>query len=69
MQLEKLPETGFLRLKQILVFIPVSKSVWWSGVKAGKFPKSVKMGSCTFWKAEDIRALIQKIGEEAHLNG
>lgn len=64
MQLEKLPETGFLRLKQILVFIPVSKSVWWSGVKAGKFPKSVKLGACTFWKAEDIRALIEKIAQE-----
>lgn len=64
MQLEKLPETGFLRLKQILVFIPVSRATWWSGVKAGRFPRAIKMGSCTLWKAEDIRALIEKIAQE-----
>lgn len=51
---------GFLRLKQILELIPVSKATWWRGVKKGRFPKSVKMGSCTFWKAEDIQGLIEK---------
>lgn len=53
------PQTGFLRLPEILKLIPVSKSTWWAGVKSGRFPKSVKLGErITAWRAEDISALI-----------
>jgi prophage regulatory protein len=65
----QLPETGFLRLPQILgdstakppipPLIPVGKTCWWQGVKAGRFPKPVKLGPrVTVWRVEDIRALI-----------
>lgn len=58
----KLPETGFLRLRDILSPsgpIPVSKSTWWQGVKDGRFPKPVKLGArITVWRAEDIRRLL-----------
>ena len=57
-----LPQTGFVRLKQILAPrgpIPVSKSTWWAGVKDGSFPKPMKLGDrVTVWRAEDIQALI-----------
>ena len=54
-----LPETGFVRLQQILALIPISRSAWWAGVREGKFPKAIKLGSkTTVWRAEDIRALI-----------
>lgn len=54
-----LPETGFVRLPVILAHIPVSRSTWWAGVKSGRFPKPVKLGSrTTAWRVEDIRALI-----------
>jgi predicted DNA-binding transcriptional regulator AlpA len=54
-----LPETGFLRLPQVLSLIPVSKSTWWAGVKSGRYPKPVKLGErITAWRAEDISALI-----------
>ncbi len=57
-----LPETGYLRLKQVLELIPVSKSTWWAGVKSGKFPQSIKLGArITAWKIEDIRQLIQQL--------
>lgn len=64
---EPLPETGFLRLPQIIghpksgrpPVIPVSKSSWWAGVAAGKYPKPIKLGPrTTAWRVEDIRALI-----------
>jgi prophage regulatory protein len=56
-----LPETGFVRLPEVLCFIPVSKSTWWAGVKSGRYPKSVKLGErITAWRVEDIRALIAK---------
>ena len=35
-----LPETGFMRLPEVLRFIPVARSTWWAGVKSGKFPQS-----------------------------
>jgi len=59
-----LPETGFLRLKQVLELIPVSPSTWWLGVKTGRYPKGVKLGpNTTAWRVEDIRALIEKLGQ------
>jgi prophage regulatory protein len=52
-----LPETGYLRLVQIVgdpvatppipPVIPVARSTWWAGVKAGRFPKPVKLGPST----------------------
>lgn len=67
--MHKLPETGFLRLPQIIgdpkanppipALMPVCKSTWWAGVKAGRFPAPVKLGPrTTVWRVEDIRALI-----------
>ena len=62
-----LPETGFLRLPQIIgdpakglpPLIPVKKSTWWQGVKTGRFPQPVKLSPrVTAWRVEDIRALI-----------
>lgn len=56
-----LPETGFLRLETVLKYIPVGKTTWWNGVKSGRFPKAVKLGTrITTWRAEDIRALIDQ---------
>lgn len=68
-----IPETGFLRLPQIIgapgatppipPLIPVSRSAWWAGVKSGRYPASVKLGpKTTVWKAEDIRRLIEDVG-------
>jgi len=57
-----LPETGFVRLPEVLKVIPVSKSSWWAGVKSGRYPKSVKLGPrMTAWRAEDIHTLCKKI--------
>lgn len=56
-----LPETGFLRLSQVLKYIPVCKATFWNGVRTGRFPKPFKNGRCTFWRVEDIRALIEKM--------
>lgn len=67
--MQALPETGFLRLPQILgnpqaeppipPIIPVKKSCWWAGVKSGRFPQPVKLGPrVTVWRVEDIRSFI-----------
>lgn len=59
---KQLPSTGFLREKQVLQFIPISRSAWWNGVKEGRYPAPVKLGPRTSaWRVEDIRALINKL--------
>jgi len=60
--MHNIPETGFLRLSQVLSVIPVGKSCWWGGVKSGRFPKPIKLSArCTAWRAEDIRELINTL--------
>lgn len=55
----QLPETGFVRLRQLLAFIPVSKSKIWADVKNNSFPAPIKLGiRTTVWKTEVIRAYI-----------
>jgi prophage regulatory protein len=49
-----------------LQFIPVCKATWWNGVKSGRFPKQIKNGKCTFWKAEDIKELIEQMAGDSH---
>lgn len=68
--MSQLPVSGFLRLPQIIgdkyarppipALIPVSKSTWWSGVKAGRYPQPVRtLGRrVTAWRVEDILAMI-----------
>lgn len=67
----QLPETGFLRVNQIVgnrktntpALIPIGRTTFLMGVKSGKYPKPVKLGErTTAWKVEDIRQLIESIG-------
>ncbi|MDA8413699.1 MAG: AlpA family phage regulatory protein [Desulfobacteraceae bacterium] len=71
MRSASLPETGFLRLWQILgntktdpptpPLLPISKSTWWVRVKSGEYPQPVKLGpKITAWRVEDIRSLIEE---------
>ena len=68
-----LQETGFIKLSAIIgnqkskppiqPLIPVSRTAWLDGVKAGKFPKPIKLGARSVaWKVEDIRALVERLG-------
>lgn len=63
MDIQSFPQTGLVRLSQILAPIgpiPVSKSTWWQGVKDGRFPQATKLGPrTTVWRVEDIRALYE----------
>lgn len=54
-----LPETGFLRQRQVLAFVPISKSTLWRRVQARSFPQPVKLSAgITAWRAEDLRSWI-----------
>ncbi len=59
------PHEGFVDISKILGVFPISKSGWWAGVKDGRYPKPIKHGGRTFWKAEDILNLIETVKKEA----
>lgn len=67
-----LTEEGFLRLPEIIgdrrrgvvgVF-PVSRSSWYQGVAAGRYPAPVKHGAVSFWRAADIRVLLEQVAAQ-----
>ena len=71
-----LQEAGFIKLSAIIgnqkseppiqPLIPVSRTAWLNGVKAGKFPKPIRLGARSVaWKISDIKALVEKLGGEA----
>jgi prophage regulatory protein len=62
---------GLLRLPQIIgdpnaeppipAIIPICKTSWWAGVKAGLYPAPIKLSPrVTCWRASDIYALIDQ---------
>ncbi|GJE61606.1 hypothetical protein MPOCJGCO_3728 [Methylobacterium trifolii] len=59
-----LPAAGFVRLNGIIAPggpLPISRSSWWAGVSARRYPQPVKLGPrITAWRCEDIRALMQR---------
>lgn len=72
-----LPETGYLRIWQIVgkpatktasaipAIIPVSKSTFWAGVRSGRYPPPVRtLGDrITAWRVEDIRQLVAQASD------
>ena len=52
-----LPDTGFVREKALLQFIPISRASLWARAKQGTFPRPVKLSAnVTAWRVEDVRA-------------
>ena len=58
---DTLPQTGLIRLPTILRHYEESVSGWYRGMQEGLYPKPIKVGKKSFWRAEDIHALIEKI--------
>lgn len=59
-----LPQTGFLRIREVLFLFPVSRTAFYQGIKEGRFPAPVKLSERTAaWRVSDIRALLASYGE------
>jgi prophage regulatory protein len=55
-----LPETGFVRQKQLATIIPFSRTTLWRKVKDGEFPAPVHLSAgVTAWRVETIRVWIE----------
>lgn len=75
MTTNRLPDYGYVRLKQIIgdpkadppcpAIIPVSKATWYDGIRTGRFPKPIKLSKrISVWRVEDVRALVEFNGNE-----
>ena len=53
-----LPATAWLTLDEVLQYVPISRSAWFRGVASGQLPRPEKVGRLAFWKARDIRVLL-----------
>jgi predicted DNA-binding transcriptional regulator AlpA len=55
-----------LRVNQIAGpggILPISKSTWWAGVKAGRYPQPIKLGPrVTAWNKNEVLALLKGSG-------
>ena len=60
----------FIKLNQVLEYIPVSRSTWLRGVKKGLYPQPVKVSAkLTFWRTTDIHKLIDDLLSCEKING
>jgi predicted DNA-binding transcriptional regulator AlpA len=55
---------GFLRIKEVLKLIPVCRATWYNGMKSGRFPPVIKLGSISVWRERDIHELINSQDNE-----
>ena len=46
----------FLNVKQVSERVGIAVSTIWLWARTDRFPKPVKMGSCTRWRLADIEA-------------
>ena len=53
-----LPASAWLTLGDVLQYVPISRSAWFRGVASGQLPRPHKIGRLAFWKARDIRVLL-----------
>jgi len=66
----RIDPNGLYRIKSIVrckgggsPLIDVSPATWWAGVKSGRFPKPVRLGTrITCWRGSDLLALIEAAG-------
>jgi prophage regulatory protein len=50
------PDSGFVREKTILKYLPVNRATLWRWVAAGTFPQPQKIGeNVTVWNARAVR--------------
>ena len=57
---------GFLRLREVLTLFPVSKSAWYAGIAAGRYPAGIKLSErVSAWRRSDIVALMARVESEA----
>ncbi len=55
-------QNSYMRLYQVLEFFPISRSKFYKGMKAGIYPKPLKHGRISLWKADDVYEMLNNLG-------
>jgi prophage regulatory protein len=56
----------YLRLKQVLKIIPVSRSTWYRGIQAGIYPTPVRLSHrVAAWKKSEIMRCLEQLDAAA----
>lgn len=61
---KRLPPEGFVRLRQIIGPdgpLPVSRSSFYAGIKAHRYPAPRKCGSMSLWSVTELRACLARL--------
>lgn len=54
--------SGFMRIKDVLKLIPISRATWCEGVRSGLYPEAIHPSPGTSaWRVDDIKILIERI--------
>jgi predicted DNA-binding transcriptional regulator AlpA len=62
--MQKSNNQGFYRLPSVLERIPVSRSAWWAGIQAGRFPPGKKLSPrTTAWERKSIDELCNLLAK------
>jgi len=62
--MENYENKGFLRLPDVLCRVPVSRSAWWAGIQAGRFPAGLRLSErTTAWSISAIDELCDLLAE------
>lgn len=52
----ELPKSGYVRFPAVKAYTGLSKTTWYDGMKAGIYPKQIKVGRrAVGWDVEDLR--------------
>lgn len=50
----------FLRLKDVLKIVPVSKATWYNILKRPNAPKTLKLGGVALWEKSDVERWLRE---------
>lgn len=58
-----LDQPGFLRLKEVLTILPISRAAWYAGIQSGRYPPPVSLGGrrSVGWSTLAIKMLIDEL--------
>ena len=58
---------ALLTLDRVLEVIPISRELWWSGVKSGRFPAPIRLSPRKpLWCTSEIGLLVSGLRGERH---
>ena len=58
---ETTPRERLIRIDEVLAVVPISRSSWYAGIKAGIFPRQLKLGRrISAWREQDVLALVNR---------